>query len=201
MLRTLRLAGGAAVLLAASTILAQAPPAPPGSDLFPLKQKSKWVYKVADQEVVVEVNGTEKIGTDEFTKVETKVGGALKATELFQIKSDGVYRVKVKEDKVEPPVKILALPPTKDATWKIDSKVGSQSVKGEFKIKDVKEPVTVPAGKFDAVVVDGPDFDIAGNKTSIKQWFVPGKGIVKLVFSIQGSTESVLELKEYTEGK
>jgi len=197
MLRTLRLAGGAAVLLVASAVLAQAPPA---GDYFPLKQKSKWVYKVADQEVVVEVNGTVKVGTDEFTNVETKVGGVVKATELFQIKPDGVYRVKVKDDKVEPPVKILALPPTKDVSWKVESKVGSQNVKGEFKIKDVKESVTVPAGKFDAVVVEGADFDIAGNKTSIKQWFAPGKGIVKLVFSIQGSTDSVLELKEYTEG-
>ncbi len=196
MLRTLRLAVGAGVVLVASTVLAQAPTL----DLFPLKAKSKWVYKVADQEVVVEVTGTEKLNNEECTKLDTKVGGQVKATELYFVKADGVYRAKVKDDKIDPPVKILALPVKKDNSWKVDSKVGAQTVKGEFKIKDEKEKVKVPAGDFEAVVVEGADFDIAGTKTTVKQWFVQGKGIVKLSYSIQG-TESILELKEYTEGK
>ena len=196
MLRTMRLMGGVVVLLVASTALAQGP----ANDLFPLKAKSKWVYKVVDQEVVVEVTGTEKFNNEDCTKLETKVGGQVKASELYFVKPDGVYRAKVKDDKIDPPVKILALPVKKNESWKVNSKVGAQTVKGEFKIKDDKEKVKVPAGEFEAVVVEGTDLDIAGTKTTVKQWFVPGKGIVKLSYSIQGN-ESSLELKEYTEGK
>jgi hypothetical protein len=196
MLRTLRFIVGAFAILAASTALAQTP----GSDLFPLKKGSKWVYKVQDQEVTVEVVGPEKVGSDEFIKVDTKVGGQVKASELYQVKADGIYRAKVKDDKVEPPVKILQLPAKKGDSWKIDSKVGTQTVKGEFKVTDDKVKLKVPAGEFEAVLVEGNDLDIAGTKTSVKQWFVPKKGIVKLTYKIQDQ-ESTLELKEYTEGK
>ena len=196
MLRTLRLAVGAAAVLVAGAALAQSP----STDLYPLKPKTKWVYKVADQEVTVEVSGTEKFNNEDCVKVDTKVGGQVKASELIFVKADGVYRAKVKEDKVDPPVKVLALPAKKDTTWKIDSKVGTQAVKGEFKIKEEKDKVKVPAGEFEAVLVEGNDIDIAGTKTTVKQWFAPGKGVVKLTYVIQG-TESTLELTKFEEGK
>ncbi|MDB5312488.1 MAG: hypothetical protein JWO38_6690 [Gemmataceae bacterium] len=197
MRRTLRLVIGAAVILVAGTALAQ----PPGTDLFPLKPKSKWVYKLPDgQEVTVVVVGNEKVGTEDCVKLDVIVGGQTKASELYFVKADGVYRAKVKDDKVDPPIKILALPVKKGEAWKIDSKVGTQTVKGEYKITDDKAKVKVAAGDFEAVLVEAGDIDVAGTKTSLKQWFVAGKGIVKTTFSIQG-TESALELKEYVEGK
>jgi hypothetical protein len=197
MLRMIRFTLGAVVVLAASSVLAQ-PPA--GSDLFPLKAKSKWVYKVADREVTVEVSGTEKFNNEDCIKVDTKDAGQVKASELYFVKADGIYRAKVKDDKIDPPVKMLALPAKKDTTWKIESKVGTQTVKGEFKITDEKAKVKTPAGEFEAILVEGPDFDIAGTKTVIKKWFVPGKGLVKETYNIQGQ-DSTLELKEYVEGK
>jgi hypothetical protein len=196
MLRTLRLIAGAAAVLLASTAIAQQP----GSDLFPLKKGSKWVYKVADQEVTVVVVGNEKFGSEDCVKVDTMVGGQVKASELYYVKADGVYRAKVKDDKVDPAVRILQLPAKKGDSWKIDSKVGTQSVKGEFKLVDDKVKVKVGTAEYDAVLVEGKDLDIAGTKTSVSQWFVAGKGIVKLSYKIQ-DTEATLELKEYTEGK
>ena len=196
MLRTLRLIAGAIAVLVASTAIAQTP----GSEFFPLKKGSKWVYKVADQEVTVVVAGNEKFGNEDCTKVDTMVGGQVKASELYFVKADGIYRAKVKDDKVDPPVKILQLPIKKGDSWKIDCKVGTQTVKGEFKLTDDKVKVKVAAGEFDAVLVEGNDLDIAGTKTTVKQWFVANKGIVKLSYTIQ-QTESTLELKEYTEGK
>jgi ABC-type uncharacterized transport system permease subunit len=198
MLRTLRLIAGAAAVLLASTAIAQQPPS--GSELFPLKKGSKWVYKVADQEVTVVVVGPEKFGTEDCVKVDTMVGGQVKASELYTVKADGVYRAKVKEDKVDPAVRILQLPAKKGDSWKIDSKVGTQSVKGEFKLVDDKVKVKVGTTEYDAVLVEGKELDIAGTKTSVSQWFVAGKGIVKLSYKIQ-DTEATLELKEYTEGK
>jgi hypothetical protein len=196
MLRTSRLAIGAALFLAASAVLAQGP----ATDLFPVKKGTKWVYKVADQEVTVLVTGTEKFGDQECVKFETKVGDQVKATELYYITADGVYRAKVKDDKVDPAVKLLAIPAKKDTSWKIDSKVGGQAVKGEFKITDDKAKVKVGGTEYETVLVEGIDFDIAGSKTTVKQWFAPGKGIVKLTYIIQG-TESTLELSKFEEGK
>lgn len=194
MSHTLRLLVGSVLILGAGTALAQ-----PGSEYFPTK-KAKWVYKVADQEVTVVVAGEEMFENQKCVKFETHVGGQVKATELYAVKADGVYRVKVKEDKVDPPVKVLAFPPAKDATWAVDSKVGNQKVTGSFKIISDNEKVKTPAGEFTTVVVEGKDFDIAGTKTSIKEWFAKDRGLVKMSFSIQ-NTETVLELKEYAEVK
>jgi hypothetical protein len=197
MVRSLRLVAGAGVVLFAGAALAQAP----GTDLYPLKPKTRWVYKGPDHEVTVQVVGAEKFNNKDCTKVETLVNNQVKATELYFVEPDGVYRAKVKDEKIEPPIKVLALPAKKDAAWKVDAKVGTQAVKGEFKITDDKATVKTPAGEFkDCVAVEGADMDIAGTKTTVRQWFAPGKGPVKMGFVVQG-TESTLELKEYTEGK
>ena len=60
--------------------------------------------------------------------------------------------------------------------------------------------LTVTAGKFDATLVEGENFEIQGTKTTIRQWYVKDKGPVKLVYVISG-TESVLELEKFEEGK
>jgi len=198
MLRTFRLIAGAVLVLAASAAIAQGPA---GNDLYPLKKGNKWVYKVDAQEVTVEVVGIEKVDKDDLIKLDTKVGGQTKASEYLLVKADGVYRAKVNNDKIEPPVKIIPIPAKKGDSWKIESKVGTQTVKGEFKISDDKTKVMVPAGTFEnAILIEGNDLDIAGTKTSVKKWFVPGKGIVKLTYTIQ-QTESTLELKEFTPAK
>jgi len=124
----------------------------------------------------------------------------VKASELYFVDATGVYRMKVKDDKIEPPVKALEFPAAKDKSWAVDSKVASQVVKGTFKIKGDKEKVKVPAGEFEAVLVEGENFEIAGTKATIRQWFVKDKGAVKLVYVISG-TESTLELVKYEEGK
>ena len=102
------------------------------------------------------------------------------ASELYLVKPDGgVFRVKVKDDKIDPPVKILSIPPKKGDSWEIKSKVGTQLVTGKFVTKEINEKVTVPKGTFEAVFVEGVDFDVAGTKTTLKVWFVKGIGIAK----------------------
>ena len=196
-MRTTRLWIGAALFLTAGVALAQ-PPAPTAatSEYYPLKPKSKWVYKSNEQTIEIEVVGPEKDGI----KLDTKVNGKTVASEVMEVKQDGVYRASVKGDKIDPPIKILALPVKKDAEWSVLSKVGAQTVKGKFTIKSEAEKVKVPAGDYDTVLVDGPEFDIAGTKTAIKYYFAKNVGVVRLSYEIQG-TSSVLELKEYVEGK
>ncbi len=194
MLRSIRLLVGAAVVFFSGVALAQPPKDVPNADgYFPLKLKSKWTYKVQDQTVEVIAAGTEKFNNEDCTKVDTTVNGKVVASELYSVKADGVYRVKVKDDKIDPPVKVLAVPVKKDGSWEIKSKVGSQNVSGTFKVKNDKESVETPAGKFEAVLVEGADLDVAGTKTTVRMWFVKDKGIVKLEYKIQDAV-STLEL-------
>ncbi len=202
-MRVARLALGSAFLFVSTIALAQ-PPAPAvgptgSGDFYPLKPGTKWTYKVADTTIVVQVAGTDSEGT----KLETKVADKVVASEVLKVSPDKISRVKINSAAITPPVDILRFEGgkvVKGAKWKIESKIQDATVKGEFTVKDDKEKIEVGAGKFEAVCVEGPEFDIAGTKTAVRYWFVAGKGIVKLSYSIQGN-EAVLELKEYTEGK
>ena len=200
MLRTLRYVVGAAVLLAAGTALAQ-PPA--GSEYFPLKKGNKWTYKVADQTVEVVVVGPEMVDGKTGWKLETSVNGQVKASEVYFADATGLYRLKVKDEKIDPAVKVIQFPIKQDAAWPVESKIGTQPLKGTFKVKEESVKVKVPAGEFDAVLVEGENFEIAGTKATIRQWFSKdpkAPGPVKLVYVISG-TESTLELVKFEEGK
>ncbi|MBX9583013.1 MAG: hypothetical protein K2X87_22130 [Gemmataceae bacterium] len=195
MLRTCRVAGVAG-LLAAGAALA----APKTTDLFPTKLGSVWVYKLGTEEVTVTVTGTETFGGKECARFEEKVGSGPATKYLHFVAADGVFRARVNAVAVDPPLKLLPLPADKGTAWVVDSKVGTVRVKGEFKVRAVDEKVTVPAGDFTCVFVEGPDVDIAGTKTAVRQYYAPGTGLVKEVLEA-GGVASVRELKSYTPGK
>lgn len=188
----------------------QPPPAPPPKEnvknvktdadgYFPLTPKTKWVYKVQDQSVEVLVDKNEKFKDKTCTKVDTLVSGKVVASELYCVESDGLYRVKVKDDEINPPVRVLALPVQKGSVWEVNSKVGAQGgqlVKGNFRVVNDREKVKVPAGEYEAVLVEGTDMDVAGTRTTVRLWFVRGIGLVKLTYKI-ADTESTLELEKY----
>jgi hypothetical protein len=186
---------GAFLVFAASTaVLAET------TEFYPLKKDTKWVYKVGETTIEVKVA---EAGKDD-AKLDTLVNGKVVASETVAVKADGVYRTKINATEIKPAVKILDLKDgkavAKGTKWDVTAKIQDQNIKGTFTVKDDKEKVKVPLGEFDALVVDGPDFEIAGSKATVKYWFVPGKGVVKLSYSI-GGNESVLELKEFAEGK
>ncbi|MFO0797042.1 MAG: hypothetical protein U0804_06160 [Gemmataceae bacterium] len=198
MQRMLRTAAATAVLVVlVGSAGGQGPAAP---DLFPTKVGAKWTYKINDQDVTVTVSGTEKVGDKDGFKFDTAVGGQVKQSEVYYVTADGVYRAKVGDKKVEPAVQILKLPAKKDAAWDVDSKVGSEGLKGKFKVTDEKAKVKVGGADVEAVLVEAVDFDVAQTKIAIKQWFAPGKGVVKVEYTIQGTT-TTMELKDYAEAK
>lgn len=171
------------------------------SEYYPLKQGNKWVYKVGDT-TTIEMK-VDKMEGGEAT-LNTYVNGKQVASESVKVTEEGVTRTKINNTPINPPVKFLALPVKKDNKWKVEStiKVSGQdhAIKGEFTLVDDKAKVKVRDKEYDTVIVDGPEFDIAGTKTSVKYWFSPGKGVVKLTYNIAGN-EAVLELTEFTEGK
>jgi hypothetical protein len=177
---------------------APVPPADAGG-YFPLTPKTKWIYKVQDQTVEVLVDKNEKFKDETCSKVDTLVSGKVVASELYCLRADGLYRVKVKDDEISPAVRVLPWPVQKGAVWEVNSKVGGQSgqsVKGNFQVVNDREKVKVPAGEYEAVLVEGKDMDVAGTKTTVRLWFVRGIGLVKLSYKI-ADTESTLELEKY----
>lgn len=202
MLRAIRSFGAVAVLFGGA-LLAQPPkdgkdaPAPSGGgDFLPLKKGNKWTYKVGDNAVRVEVVGTKTVGKEEQFQLDTFVGSEAKMSEWYTVKADGIYRTQVKDDKLEPYVKVLALPAKKDATWEVNTKVGTQTVKGTMKVLDDKEEVTIGGTKYPAVKVEGKDLDVAGAKTTVRTWYVSGKGIVKQEFVLQTNDTVTLTLEK-----
>src|SRR5687768_9120655 len=147
MRRTVRLALGAVVLLAASVAMAQTPT----TEFYPLKKDTKWVYKVGETTITVKVASADANGAT----LETLVNDKAVASEVIQVKPDGVYRTKINKADIQPPVLILKLDngkvAAKGAAWDVNSKIQDQPVKGKFTIKEDKEKVKVPAGEFEAV--------------------------------------------------
>lgn len=200
MLRAIRLVVGAAVVMFGGSLLAQ-PKDTQADGYFPLKLKTKWTYKVGDNFVDVTVVKAEPVGTENHYQLDTVVGKDPKTSETVVVRSDGVYRTKVKDDKLDPFVKVLPLPLKKDTTWDINSKLGTQTIKGTLKVKDDKAEITTPAGKFTTVLVEGENMDIAGAKTTMRLWFAKDRGVVKAEVNIQGGEKVMLELFKYEEGK
>lgn len=203
MLRAIRLALGAAAVLFGGALIAQQPKGGAPADYFPIKKDTKWTYKVGDNTVEVRCVSSSKVGTEDHWLFETKVGSEAKTTEVFVVKTDGVYRTKVKDDPLTPPVKILPLPPNKDTSWDVNTKLGTQTVKGTLKVVKDKDPIETPGGKFEAVLVEGKDMDVAGSKTTVRIWFAKGVGIVKAEFTLANGDPVRLELAKdgYQEGK
>ena len=194
MARAIRVMVGAAVILFAGAVLAQPPKDAEG--YFPTKANTTWTYKAGDQTVTVKVGDkTVKFKNEDCVKLETWVGGKEVASELYSVKADGIYRVKVKDDKIDPAIKVLQLPVKKGDAWKFNSKVGTQTVSGEFKVREDKEKIKIGDKEYETVAVEGNELDVAGSKTTVKLWLAKDKGIVKLNYKI-ADTETTLEMTE-----
>jgi hypothetical protein len=201
MLRATRTVLGAAAIMFGGVLLAQPKAGAPTDNYFPFKPGTRWTYKVGDNFVEVKYVKSEKVNNEEHHILETIVGKEPKTTEAFVVRADGLYRTKVKDDKLDPYVKILPFPPKKDTSWDVNTKLGTQTVKGTLKVKDDKEKIKIQGTEYETVVVEGKDLDVAGAKTSLLIWFAKDRGIVKEEFTFQTGDKVILELSKFEEGK
>jgi hypothetical protein len=168
---------------------------------YPLKVGNTWTYKSGTETITVTVAKLEEIDKQMSARIEAS-GGSIKGplSENIVIKADGIFRVAAVDKKVEPPVKLLGLPPKKGDSWKIDAKIGSEKLEGKFESGEVDE-VKVPAGTYKNVVtVTGSDIDANGVKMSMTYYFAKEVGMVKQSLKIAGQ-EIVLELEKFEPGK
>ena len=173
------------------------------SAYFPVKKGTKWTYKYAESDVVMEVKES---GAD--VKVDTLSNNKAVASETLQLKADGIYRIKINTLDIVPPLKILELetkdgklvPKAKGTKWPVDSKVQQASLTGEYEIGETaKMSLPAPLGDVDATKVTAT-LNIAGTATTVTYWFAPNKGQVKVSYTIAGNTQE-MSLKAMDAGK
>ncbi len=179
---------------------AAAPTAPIASEYYPLKVGNVWVYKIDAQRTLEMKVDKIDAATGEAT-ILTMASGRQVCKDTILVKKDSIVRTKINDLAITPPIQILALPPAKDASWDVNSKVQEKPIVGKMTIKGVKEKLKLADGKeYECVFVDGPDFKVDGSSTKMKIWFCAGKGIVKLSYETN-QQEASLELSEFREGK
>jgi hypothetical protein len=139
----------------------------------------------------------EKVGDVLCAKIETSVNDAAIASEHIRVTKDGIYRHTINGVNIEPPVLLMKLPPKKDDTWEVKSKLGKQMMTGKMVTQE--EKVEVPAGKYEAFV-GAATLESMGQKVEVANYFVKDVGIAKIRMAAGGQTVE-LELKKFEAGK
>src|SRR5262245_57360850 len=159
---------------------------------YPLKVGTTWQYKIGDKKLTTKVTAHEK----NTAKIETIIDGNTAGTEHVGITAEGIARFQMNGTKADTPILFLKLPAKGGDTWKVNAKVGQETIAGEFKTETVKVKVAEGGDKeYDAVKSIG-DMDVNGEKAVFAYWFVKDKGIVKVVV-ILGGSEIVMELEKF----
>ena len=169
----------------------------PTKPFYPLAVGNEWTYRVNGNN-----SNTFVLKVKEKTKIEklTCYVFALKddkelPSEYVCEKKDGLYRVKIGKDKlIKPPLLILKLPVKKKLSWKVNSEVGIDEIRGEFQA--TLETIDVPAGKFSCIKVKSVNLNVLGSEMKITAWYARDVGQVKQRLVISG-VEVTTELTKY----
>ncbi len=166
--------------------------------VYPLAVGTEWVYAMGPVEMVERVTAHELVGDEICAKLETVYNGNVVAFEHITVRDDGVYRVSVAGQAVEPAFCLLQWPAAEGDEWQIDSAIVGQSLTGSFTVS--LGQVTVPAGEYATVHCQGAGFSAptaAGESIplSFSYDFATDVGKVRQVVQI-GERTTTMELKE-----
>ncbi|MCA8997615.1 MAG: hypothetical protein KDA80_11535 [Planctomycetaceae bacterium] len=185
------LTAAAVVIAVSQPIFAQAPVE---NELYPLKVGNEWVFKSGPVELIEKVAAIEEINGEPCARIETVYNGKVVAHEHLAVRKDGVYRVAVAGQLVDPPLCFLKFPAQPGTQWAVRSKVKESEIAGRFVLSQTK--VQLPAGEYPALMAEGKDFESEGTKLSFSYYFIPRVGKVKQQISA-GGKEAVLLLKTF----
>ena len=168
-------------------------PVPPSAaqgdkaDYMLLKVGNKWTSKldVAGQNLSYsqKVTKIEKKGDMDVATIESDVMG-MNIVEQTSSSAKGIFRYSFNGIPVDPPIQALKLPVKKGETWHMEVTIAGQKLKAAMKTEG-EEEVTVPAGKYKAVIVS-IEMEVRGQQVKAKSWFADKVGIVKQTFEFGG---------------
>jgi hypothetical protein len=168
-----------------------------GCEYFPLAVGTTWTFDLNGQKVTITVAEHEKKAGILCARLETTTAQGASGSEHMTVMEDGVYRVAYNGVKIDPPIRILKLPPKKGDEWKVKCKQGEISIKGKYSL-DEEDDVDVPAGTFKTIKATG-EVTAAGQEIESVCWYAKGKGMVKQEVKLAGQTLT-FELKKFKKG-
>lgn len=156
---------------------------------FPTAVGTRWVYERDGRELVDTVTAAERAGGAVLVTVRREDSGTVVGQDKLLVSGEGVFRVAATGQRLDPPVCLVRLPVP--ARWAVTG----GGVTGTCAARRV-EAVDVPAGRFEAVRVDGV-YTVHGTAATSTEWYAPGVGVVRQETGV-GST---LRLVSFTPGR
>ena len=178
------------------------PAAAAGFD-YPLKVGSTWTYRVGENRYEVKISKIEPVGAAKCARLDMIINGKAASYEDVAIGTDkdgvsAVMRYTFEGKKATPPIPFLLLPADK-TSWRVESKIDGQTLKGTF--RKTTEDVKVPAGTYPkAVKVSSDNLKVNGADLAVTWWFASGVGLIKQEADLAGQ-RVVIELEKYEAGK
>jgi hypothetical protein len=169
-----------------------------GTPYYPLEVGNSWHYKAGDNRFILRIAKHEKVGDTLCARVEMITEGKPISFEHLGMTKEGIARFSFEGKEAKPPVVFLKLAPKKGDTWKVDSKVGEETLKGTFEIGE--DNVTVPSGIFKVITAISKDLDANGMKINFTYYFAEKVGMVKQVIEVSGQ-KVVIELEKFEPAK
>jgi hypothetical protein len=170
----------------------------PTSSWYPLAVGNTWQYRVGENHYTLKVAKHEKIGTQLCARLEMSVKNKVISHEHVAVTSDAIVRTSFEGKVANPPIPFLKLPPKKDQSWKVESKMAGQVFKGTFKAGE--EEVKVPAGTYKTVTVTGQDLEVNGVKMTLTYYFADKVGMVRQVIEMAGQ-KIIVEMEKFEPAK
>jgi hypothetical protein len=157
---------------------------------YPTTVGARIVYRSADgSDDVRSVSKVERKGRDVVVHETRVIDG-----EDVPIGATGLLRTSSGGRDLDPPLRLLKLPAKPGETWEWTNPAD----RGKYAMKTRgQEEVTVPAGKYKAVVVE-QEHTRGGQPVRTVYWFAPGVGLVKAVTKLDDGERVDLELKSFS---
>jgi len=185
---------------------AQSPAGSPAQKpLFPTAVGSRWTYDSSGVEVVEEIIAEDVIQGETCQRVITKLNGKLLSFEHLVERPDGMYRVTIAGEPMEPPLCFLKTHAKSGETWAVDSKIGEVSVTGEFtagtkiELNAGFKTTGVQFRSKQAITSQGSKFRVPQGELEFTYEYVPGIGKVRQSMTFGDKTKSLV-LKKFELG-
>jgi hypothetical protein len=177
----------------------------PDSPYYPLAVGCTWKYQMdygdKGTRVVCRVTKHQEIAGAECALIETKTDDAPTSTEHLRADKAGLARYAADQVAMKPMMPLLKLPVRKGETWNGAIDLGAQRLEYRSEVLATDEPVTVPAGMYNVVVVRTSLLTPGQKDESIlTTYYAPSVGPVKRQ-AVQANVSVTLELTEFSSPK
>ncbi|HEX2863198.1 MAG TPA: hypothetical protein VHN99_01410 [Deinococcales bacterium] len=157
-------------------------PALAQADYYPFHAGQKWLYSSGETQ---SITGTRTVGGLKALVMQHAVGSRVSQEDFLLVRSDGVFMLGYAAGGAQvlytPALQVYpAAPLAVGDRWSGSAKVGKSTVAVSSRVI-AQEGVSVPAGRFNALVIRSSVTTSTGAASVADAYFVPGIGTVRYV--------------------